>query len=142
MRYAISPQAREDLIQDVAVLALRQPPARWPSLDEFRRWALARLHWLMLDYVLAAPRSRLMAATREGLVTHAAEQESRMFAMDLVRLIAQLPPRQAVVLSGIAAGCSTEELAEALEVSPATVRSLARFARQRLVSLIAQEEGG
>ena len=142
-RYSITVQAREDLIQDVAVLALRQPPSRWPSAEEFRRWALARLHWLMLDYVMAARQSRLMPLAPERVVPHAAEQESRVVAIDLLGLIARLPPRQAIVLSGLAAGRSAEELAAALEVSPATIRSLARFARQRLVLLIrAEEEGG
>ncbi len=97
----------------------------------------------MLDYVLSAPQPRRMRLTPERSVPQIAEQESRVLAIDLLGLIARLPPRQAVVLSGLAAGRSVEELAEALDVSPATIRSLARFARQRLVLLIqAQEESG
>ena len=125
----------QDLVQDVAVLAL-QNVARFATFDDFRRWAYTKLHWLVIDAAQARP--QLLGQVSEKAIPPS--QEQSVFLKHVLRLIAELPPQQQAVMRGLLEGDSYEEIAAQLRIAPATVRSLQRFARHKLITLLGEEE--
>lgn len=136
-RRRLSAEGAEDAVQDVAVLAVRHAD-RFSNLEDFRRWAHARLHWLILDRLFGKAPVRSLEQHREPVVASA--QDQALIAQDLMRLITALPPRQYAIVRGMLEGRETKDLAREMGVTEATIRSLQRFARQRLAALLAEVE--
>jgi RNA polymerase sigma-70 factor (ECF subfamily) len=138
-KYNLSPEGAKDIVQDVAVLAIRNCD-RFTSMYDFQHWAFARLHWLLLDEFRSLRRRprELIAATAERSVPPAQEQD--LLILDIWRLIEQLPERQQAALIGMIEGRSPAYIARELNVKEATIRSLQRHARKKLVSLLAEQE--
>lgn len=130
-----SDEGAQDVVQDVAVLALRNAD-RFADAGEFQKWAYARLHWLVLG------RRRAFGATKQGKMK-ALDEVSEPWALPtqlnttiIGDLISKLPVRQRAVLERTLEGASDREIAETLNVDEATVRSLRRFARKRMSMLL------
>jgi len=138
-RYGLPVEVQRDLVQDVAVLVVRHGAAL-AGKGDLRRWALARLHWLALDHLGGQGRARLrpLGGGQEPVV--AGGQEGRVALAEVLDLIGRLPERQAASMRGLLEGQSAEAIARQLMVSPATIRSLQRFARQRLAQWLAEKE--
>lgn len=138
-RYGLAVEVQRDLVQDVAVLVVRHGGAL-AGHEDLRRWALARLHWLALDHLAARSRMRSRPLDGPGEPGVAGGQEERVELAEVLGLIDQLPDRQAAAMRGLLEGQSAETVGRRLSVSPATVRSLQRFARQRLARWLAEKE--
>lgn len=125
----------EDLLQDVALLSL-QHRDRFSRLEDFQSWAHARLRWLALD------RLREVKRLSQELSEPAAEgnQLGQVLADELRRAVLSLPPRQREVMVRQIRGESTSEIARALGIGTASVRSLVRFARQALLARLREDE--
>jgi RNA polymerase sigma factor (sigma-70 family) len=137
-RFRVPDDARSDVLQDLAVLALRNAD-RFETLESFRGWARARLHWLLLDYVMARREATLQGgAVEESSVP--AMQEARAMLHEITRLITRLPERQQAVMDGLLRGQSAARIAGELGITEATVRSLQRFGRQKLVEMLEGDE--
>jgi RNA polymerase sigma factor (sigma-70 family) len=137
-RYGKSSEDAQDIVQDLAILAVKNWK-RFTGIEEFRRWAYARLHWLALDQ-LRGQKHKFHApleSTNEQSV--AAAQEQELIVHEILNLISKLPERQQVVLKRMFEGSSTLEIAEVLNIKESTVRSLQRFARINLVNLLTKK---
>jgi len=136
-----------DVVQDVVMSAILkvqelgsyeaflQP---FESVADFARWCRTRCHWHLIDTFRYENRLIGFDAPHPLPFT-AATQEDQTFAHELDGLIATLPKRQRTAIEGALLGCSVKELAEKMRVSEATVRSLQRFARVRLASMLEEE---
>lgn len=87
------------------------------------------------------------ASVLEVLLDRAASVETQVELLQLKRQIASclsdLPPRQrAVIVQRYYLGMSEQEMAEALDAAPGTIKWLLHTARARLKSLLASEGGG
>jgi RNA polymerase sigma factor (sigma-70 family) len=136
-------EVAQEAVQDVAVLALRRlyQPNFLSKEEDFARWAFSRLRWLALDaHITKARRAHyvlLPIETAERLLWRQPAQEaSAILNLVLERGIKELPDRQKAVFFHVLSGRSTHEIAARLGISEATVRSLLRFARLRLVDLL------
>ena len=135
-RSKVSREDGQDLVQDLAILAVKNHE-RFTNREEFRRWAYARLHWLILDQ-FRAPQNKLRApteATQEQSVPPGQEEE--LIYQDL---ISKLPEHQQIVLKGMLEGMSNTQIAQRLNIKEPSVRSLLRFARSNLVHLLTIKE--
>ena len=128
----------DDLVQDVAVLALRLGVQfDFDSQEAFQRWALRRIRWYALDYLKNSMR---LVTIGDGaqLEFSSAEGADPMNAAATTRAITDalnaLPPRQRAVATRKLQGEVNSEIASHLKITESTVRSLWRFARQRMVS--------
>ena len=137
--YVRSPDAARELVQDIAVLALRNL-TRFTSDKEFYSWANARLHWLALDE-LRIRKSRHPGPGRPTPQFTEPRQEQDLLIRELLGFIEKLPSRQREALLGMLEGKPNETIARNLEISEATVRSLQRFARKRLITLLGEKGG-
>jgi RNA polymerase sigma factor (sigma-70 family) len=132
----------QELVQDIAVLALENCPNSVRTAQQFKRWAYARLYWFALDELRLQkrrPQEQLEAVTAAQSIPPSQEQE--LVIQDIWKSIAKLPRRQQAVLTGMMQGRSNEVLAKQLQISEATVRSLQRFARKRLILLLHEVQG-
>ena len=137
-RYGTSPNDAEDAVQDVALLALENY-SRFNEKSEFRKWALARLHWRTLDNLRRI--SRQVTIDPEALATSVEETHSHDVDVDkLTQLIRQLPERQQRVILMTIEGYSAKAIAQKMDITEATVRSLRRFAKSHLARLAASKE--
>ncbi|MGH9969613.1 MAG: RNA polymerase sigma factor [Pyrinomonadaceae bacterium] len=136
-RYGANPDESRDAVQDLAVLAV-QNYKRFFEKAEFRRWAFARLHWLILDRFRFARRTSvefsqdLVAPVEPG-------QESEILAHEMLELVRTLPTRQQEVVMMTIQGHSPAAIAEKMGITEATVRSLRRFGRSHLAALLARK---
>ncbi len=135
-RYMASREAAQDLLQDVAILAIRELQ-RFADREEFRRWAHAKLRWFALDQLRSRRYQSLDWAPEQSTRP---TQDQGLIVEHIFNLITNLPPRQRAVLRGMIEGRSTPEIARELQIAEPTVRSLQRFARRRLAALLRQEE--
>lgn len=138
-KYGVTREGAKDVVQDVAVLAIRNY-ARFNSFIEFRRWAYARLHWLLLDEIRASRRKPHESATASIEHSIPPAQEQELIILDIWRLIDQLPTQQRAALVGLIEGYSPLTIAQRLNVKEATVRSLQRHAKKKLVTLLTERE--
>lgn len=138
-RYGLSNEEASDVVQDVAVLAIRNQ-GQFDNVQDFRNWAFARLHWLLLDEIRHRRNrpTESLAGSVEPSIPPA--QEHDFIVNELRRLIDQLPKQQRAALVGMLDGRSPAAIAQELNVKEATVRSLQRFGRQKLVSLLTEKE--
>lgn len=140
-RYAAPPDA-SDLEQDLVCLAW-QKRNEFMGFEHFRRWALQRARWRALDRLGSGSVLHEVLASGDHVPDALAlppAQESHVALKELAGAIQRLPPKQKAALIGTIEGKSEESLAQELAVSPATVRSLRRFARARLVELFFGKE--
>ncbi len=138
-RYNITAEAARDVIQDVAVLSIREH-AKFTNKHDFHQWVHARLHWLLLDEI-RAKRARTVETSDSSLERSIPPtQEKDLILSEVWRLVNHLPKRQRAAMLGMLEGYSPADIARELQVEVATVRSLQRFAKKRLVDLLTKQE--
>jgi RNA polymerase sigma-70 factor (ECF subfamily) len=136
--YTNSSESAKELVQDVAVLTLRNL-SRLPTEEEFHKWAHIRLHWLGLDRLrVGKGQSQTSLDDTRGIST-APTQEREVLLNEVWRCIHRLPKRQRIVLSGMLEDRPNKEMANELQVTEATVRSLQRHARKSLIEMLIKE---
>jgi len=121
----------DDCVQEAMILAWKRwdtirDPATWVNTVAVRRyWRLARRRQqeVSLDETVPEP-----ADADLGIFTDEQQQ--------VLRLLRQLPAQQRNVAALFYDGTATEEIAELVGVSPATVRSHLRHARATLRGLL------
>ncbi len=118
------------------MLALTKSP-HFTELDEFRKWAEARLRWLALDELRA--QRRFVNFESESTLSDLRESDpDDMLATSLERtqalehVLSHMPERPKAIVLGVLEGRSNKELADALGITESSVRSLLRFARVRI----------
>jgi RNA polymerase sigma-70 factor (ECF subfamily) len=113
--------------RDVAAEAMLQALESWPSIDEPRAWVRGAAGRLLTGQAQErrewAPLDDLPDEALAALV----DQHSR-----IIELLAQLPDQQRMVLTWSLDGFTPAEIAKALRITPATVRSNLRHVRERL----------
>lgn len=137
MKFGLGDRAR-DVVQDVAVLALMHEG--FSDLEQFTKWASARVYWLSLDRLQGAAKTRTNSEIVLGKIGVAPAQERSVMAEELWRGVQQLPARQRHAMKKSLQGGSTDEIARELHVTTATVRSLLRFARRALFRQLTEGE--
>lgn len=130
VRAVVGPSDADDAWSDAFLAALEA----YPSLDEganVRGWLVTIAHRKAIDVLRKASRSTLMAEVPER--AHAQRDPD----LDLRRALAALPDRQrsCVVLHHLG-GLPFDEVAAALEVSPAAARKASSDGVRRLRELL------
>ncbi len=123
-----SRELAEDLVYEIAITVLKKPE-RFPSYEALLHWATRTLRYRILDAVMASARP---VGVGWGVAWELPSQEERVLLSEVVSKLDELPERQREALRGVLYGESPEQTAARLGVTPATVRSLQRFARLRL----------
>jgi RNA polymerase sigma factor (sigma-70 family) len=130
-----------DCVQDAMLKAL--PPV-WGTLTHPRAWC--RTTCLNLY-------RRRAARNREDPVADVQLSDHPLMATDtdytaleehfeVVRLLERLPLRRRQVMACVLDGASYDEIADALGMTPATVRSTHRYARMDLARFLEEDGGG
>lgn len=146
-RYLRGTDEVEDVVQEVAILALRhRSTADWKDIDSFSKWAHARLHWLIMDtWRNIKRRSIEVSLDEENHLTSQNTVNDIFGSIEsqnlLIWLNDRLTNRERQVLEKRISGYSTHEIASDLGVTEATVRSLLRFARRRIAHAMALAGG-
>lgn len=127
-----------DVVQDVAVIALRtlQKNQCWANEEHFYKWARQRVRWLALDQLRRSKRQsqQPMESIAEPFVIDSQDELVDNRLLEKVRVaITRLPERQRLVMEESIKGVNDSEIAKSLGISEATIRSLRRFARQRIM---------
>jgi RNA polymerase sigma factor (sigma-70 family) len=140
-RFLGSRDAALDLAQDIAVVALDQFDV-FKSQSHFDGWVLRRAKWVALD-ALRLERLHKAKAEREAQLQqeeaateYGSSQDAGLDIEEVTAALSRLPERQRLAIEGAIAGDSTGQIAERMAISEATVRSLIRFARLRLLDLL------
>jgi RNA polymerase sigma factor (sigma-70 family) len=136
-RYGGAAGDPKDVVQDLAVLAVKNY-RKFSERDEFRRWAFARLHWLLLDGIRS--RKRGLGDSSDMILATEPSQENELFAREMLELVRTLPKRQLKVISRTIQGQSVEDIAKEMNIAQPTVRSLRRFGRNQLAMLLAKKD--
>jgi RNA polymerase sigma factor (sigma-70 family) len=129
-----------DCVQDTMLKAL--PPV-WETLTHPRAWC--RTTCLNL-YRRQVARNREDPVPDIELTDHPLISADTDFAeleeyFEVVRLLRRLPLRRRQVMACIYDGASYDEIAEALQMTPATVRSTHRYAKLDLARLLGESGG-
>jgi RNA polymerase sigma factor (sigma-70 family) len=137
-RYNVSTETARDIVQDLAVLAIRNLD-HFANELHFRHWVYSRLHWLMLDELRKQKHQfQPLEDTKERSVPP--DQERKLIMHEILGFISELPKQQQAALRGMLEGHSTKAIAKEIKVSEATVRSLQRYARKSLINLLTERE--
>jgi len=107
--------------------------AEFEGFEQFRNWAYKRANWLALDELT---RRQRFVSNPEQVIASATEQAEPSKLDWLLPLLEILPKQQKTVALDLLRGYTTKEVALRHDIKPATVRSLWRHAKQRLVSEI------
>jgi RNA polymerase sigma factor (sigma-70 family) len=139
-RYTPSPDVARDLVQDVAVLIVKHF-SEFTTTDELQRWAYARLHWLALDNLRSLKRQFQFFKT-DYIFNQPLQptQEETLTARNILKHLGNLPPRQRAALEGMCKGNTAAAIAKELGITEASVRSLQRFARRNLATMMEKED--
>ena len=137
-RYGSSINDPDDVVQDLAVLALKHD-YKFSEKEDFKRWAFARIHWLLLDR-LRARRGVSVEMLPELTLPEGPNQEKEVIADEILQLVRTLPKRQLNVIWRTIQGHSVESIAKEMGISEATVRSLRRFGRSHFAMLLAKKD--
>ena len=124
----------QDILQDVSIMAVTRF-SEFGRYEDFRRWAFKRANWLALDEL--ARRRRFVDDVGEivaGTVGSGDEPDRE----HIRSLVDRLPLRQQQVTLDLLDGFTTKEVARRHDIAVATVRSLWRHAKQRLIALMEQ----
>ncbi|MEV6646595.1 sigma-70 family RNA polymerase sigma factor [Amycolatopsis sp. NPDC051371] len=117
-----------ELARDIAAEAMLHALEAWPTLEDPRAW-VRRVAGRLLD---AAGDARTDWTQAED----AADDEKLAALVDqhagLIDLLASLPGQQRLVLAWSLDGFTPTQIATALRIAPATVRSNLRHVRERL----------
>lgn len=147
LRAGASQDQAEDVLQDVAILALRASETLgFRDKESFEQWLYRHARWKFLDHLRFGSRMRqpdVGATTGADSATPFQEpdQETKvMLSRVLDTALRRLPQRQLTVMRLYLLGFSSQEIAEQLAISPATARSHLRFARNRLAKLLKEQE--
>jgi RNA polymerase sigma factor (sigma-70 family) len=139
-RYLASAEAARDLAQDVAIAAYRGFDS-FRDQNHFNAWVLNRAKWFALDQIRSSRRaSRFLW---EGVSPPDREAPLYLTAWlgEVAEALDELPQAQKDALKLAVEGYSSHEIALRLGVTEATVRSLRRHARIRLLErLIGRKE--
>jgi len=137
-RYVRTPESAQDLVQDIALLVLlRSEP--FATEEDFSRWAHAKLRWMAIDQ-FQSKHFRLtetLDEVTEDLLP--APQGQGITVRRVLQLVEKLPEQQQKVLKMTLEGKLTGEIADALGIKEATVRSLHRFAKKSLTMILEEE---
>ncbi|WP_170231224.1 RNA polymerase sigma factor [Pseudonocardia kunmingensis] len=130
-----------DCVQDTMLKAL--PPV-WGTLTHPRAWCRTTC---MHAYRRQAARNREDPVADVGLTDHPLLSTDTDFDeleehFEVVRLLERLPLRRRQVMACVYDGASYDEIAEALGMTPATVRSTHRYAKLDLARLLGENGGG
>ncbi len=113
--------------RDVAAEAMLHALEAWPSIEEPRAW-VRRAAGRLLDAPEPARREWTPVGDLDDeKLTALVEQHSR-----IIELLAALPDQQRMVLTWSLDGFTPNQIAKALRITPATVRSNLRHVRERL----------
>jgi len=120
-----------DVLQELAIIALtRQPDPPINSSEDFIRWARVRCRWLALDWIETHRVAIIDAVDSIEFAT----PENRLVANEIWnKLITKLPDEQLIVVRLRLQGHTATESAIKLGKPPATIRSLWRHAKQRIL---------
>lgn len=112
--------------------------------QHFLAAAAQAMRWVATDHARRRRAARLGTVLQEGLAGAEAAQDDALLALDegLDRLERAYPDEARVVLHRYFAGLGVEETAEALGVSPATVKRRWAFARAWLARELDSTESG
>ena len=121
-----------DILQDVSLMAIQRFD-EFEDFETFKRWCFIRARWLSLDELTR--RGRYVDYS-EQLVEDGQDEDRDRSLGELYKLIAKLPTQQRKVTRDRLQGFTIEEVAARLGISPSSVRSLWRFAKQNLVRMI------
>lgn len=141
------PSEASDIVQDVAVLALRklQREERFPFPDQeaFDKWAYSCLRYRALDRLRAAARGKQLNESKTMEPFQEPPQHHWVtLRHGLSQALRSLPERQQAVMRALVAGQTTTEIANDLGIEEATVRSLRRYARRHLVKFFEENDVG
>jgi RNA polymerase sigma factor (sigma-70 family) len=130
-----------DCVQDTMLKAL--PPV-WGTLTHPRAWC--RTTCLNI-YRRQAARNREDPVADIELTDHPLISADTDFTeleehFEVVRLLARLPLRRRQVMACVFDGATYDEIAEVLEMTPATVRSTHRYAKLDLARFLEENGGG
>jgi RNA polymerase sigma factor (sigma-70 family) len=137
-KYGSSVSDPDDVVQDLAVLAVKQH-RRFSEKEDFRRWAFARIHWLLLDR-LRSRRGISMELLPDVALPSGPNQEKEVVADEILELVKSLPKRQLRVIWRTIQGYPVDAIANEMGISEATVRSLRRFGRSHLATRLAKKD--
>ncbi|WP_329044607.1 LuxR C-terminal-related transcriptional regulator [Amycolatopsis sp. NBC_01488] len=114
--------------RDIAAEAMLHALEAWPTLEDPRAW-VRRVAGRLLDAVDDARADWTLAGDPrdDEKLGAVADQHA-----DLLELLAALPGRQRIVLAWSLDGFTPTQIATALRIAPATVRSNLRHVRDRL----------
>jgi RNA polymerase sigma factor (sigma-70 family) len=137
-RYLASAEAARDLAQDVAIAAYRDFDS-FKDQNHFTAWVLNRAKWFALDRIRSSRRSSFLG---EGVPTpgRVASQDLTAWLGEVTEALNELPQAQKDALKLTVEGYSSHEIALRLGVTDATVRSLRRHARVRLLQRLIGKE--
>ena len=138
-QYTSSLEDAQDVVQQIAVVAIKKLDS-FGSIEEFRGWAYSRARWRAIDQLRKSIRHEPLEASVE-LGTNPIQEQSVIIA-DVLQLVAQLPRRQQEVMTSIIEGQTDSQIAKKLQITEPSVRSLKRFARAKLTTLLSTMEGG
>ena len=140
-RYAASLVSVTDVEQDLAYMAWKER-SRFSDLEHFRRWVIQRAMWRALDELRASRKAhQVFSQIAEGEEMRVEPMQEHIVARrEISDAIKLLPPQQQVVIRGLFKGKSDRELAMELKIDEASVRSLRRFGRVRLQSILGRRE--
>ena len=122
----------QDLMQEVAYVAWKNRSS-FSGIEGFRGWVLKCARWRAFD-ALRAQKIFIGLDEETGWATAGREDLGAVRA--ILEAVKKLPPRQAKVIQGMLRGKSDEQLARELNVNESTIRSLRRFGRVKLRSLL------
>jgi RNA polymerase sigma factor (sigma-70 family) len=136
-RYGTPVDSISDLEQDLAYIAWGKR-STFVSLEQFHLWLVKRARWLALDELRANQQARrFFTAAAEGEQKAIdPSQEHSVVLYEVLEAINQLPPQQRLVVLGMLEGKDDKGLAKELNVDEGTVRSLKRFGRAKLRSIV------
>ena len=126
-----SNEAVNDVLQDLAILALtRKPNPAISSKEEFLRWARIRCRWLALDWI-ETHRANIIDSTEPA--TEASPEDIASANELWSKVLKRLPGEQLNVVKLRLKGYTATESGAKLGKKPATVRSLWRHAKKRII---------
>ena len=125
-RFGLGSAAAEDVIQDLAIEAIKRK-SKFQSEDHFKHWALRVIRHRAIDHLAENLPINLGNASKRLPQVEPIEGRSE-FTEFIREVVAKLPPRQLELVERVQAGQSTSEIAAAMQIAPASARSLKRHA--------------
>ena len=131
-----------DLEQDVAFIAWKSR-SRFSNFEHFRYWVKQCARWRAIDELRANKIVRKVFLEKdEGKeIGTKGKQEESVALHEVLEAVTQLPPQQQKVMRGFLKGKDERQLAAELNVDPNTVRSLKRFGKAKLISILGTKGG-